>query len=209
MIRLAMLVFGLAVVSGVSPHHGRIAHPAQDGAPDSLALLQKARAAATDMLQSTRQVLMRHLASGGPAVAIAACADSAPLIGRTVAAKHGLQIRRVSDRWRNAGNIPDPYEKEVLRAFDALMKEGRLSDQTEHFAIIRTGDRPVARYSKPIVVQGPCLSCHGTTQSILPAVRDLLRSRYPDDHATGYAAGQLRGAVSVTIPVGDPEGRPD
>lgn len=209
MIRLATLLLGLLVMSGGSPHDARVAHLAQDGASDSLALLQKARAAATDMLQSTRQVLMRHLASGGPAVAIAACADSAPLIGRTVAAKHGLQIRRVSDRWRNAGNIPDAYEREVLRTFDALLKDGRLDDRTEHFAIIRTGDRPVARYSKPILVQGPCLSCHGATRSIAPAVSELLRSRYPDDHATGYAAGQLRGAVSVTIPVGGPEGRPD
>jgi hypothetical protein len=44
-----------------------------------------------------------------------------------------------------------------------------------------------------------CLACHGQVSSLDPAVRAVLAERYPADRATGYRAGDLRGAVSVTF----------
>jgi hypothetical protein len=44
-------------------------------------------------------------------------------------------------------------------------------------------------------VEAPCLSCHGPREAIVPAVVSSLEARYPDDRATGYAAGDLRGAL--------------
>jgi hypothetical protein len=205
MMRSAVVLLFLTALSGLPPEEAARGNQEQETAPDSLALLQQARRAAADMLQSTKQVLLRHLGSGGPVRAIAACADSAPLIARTVSERQGVAIRRVSERWRNPAHIPDPYEKEVLRAFASLRSQGTLTEATEHFAILRDEARPVARYSRSIIVQGMCLSCHGPDSSLSPGLRDLLRQRYPDDHAIGYATGDLRGAVSVTIPL---SGRP-
>jgi len=42
-----------------------------------------------------------------------------------------------------------------------------------------------------------CLTCHGT--DLAPEVRSALQRFYPDDQATGYSAGQIRGAISLKI----------
>jgi hypothetical protein len=43
-----------------------------------------------------------------------------------------------------------------------------------------------------------CTPCHG--ERLTAAVQDAVRVRYPDDRATGYQPGDLRGAVSVRVP---------
>jgi len=45
------------------------------------------------------------------------------------------------------------------------------------------------------------LQCHGARDKLAPGVADALKELYPQDQATGYAVGDLRGAVSVKIPI--------
>ena len=40
-----------------------------------------------------------------------------------------------------------------------------------------------------------CLTCHGTDVS--DDVMSALQQRYPNDMATGYLEGQIRGAISL------------
>jgi len=40
-----------------------------------------------------------------------------------------------------------------------------------------------------------CLACHG--DNIAPEVTAAIRAHYPEDQATGFATGQLRGAFSI------------
>ena len=55
------------------------------------------------------------------------------------------------------------------------------------------------RYMQAQVAEGICLTCHGTD---LPAAAvSTLSSYYPDDAATGYSAGQVRGAISLRRPL--------
>ena len=49
---------------------------------------------------------------------------------------------------------------------------------------------------KAIRVSAPCLTCHGS--EIEQDIQDELKKLYPEDKATGYQAGDLRGALSVT-----------
>ena len=46
-------------------------------------------------------------------------------------------------------------------------------------------------YVEPIRIKPPCLACHGA--SLAPATADELAERYPEDQATGYKLGELRG----------------
>ncbi|HRN54626.1 MAG TPA: DUF3365 domain-containing protein, partial [Gemmatimonadaceae bacterium] len=57
------------------------------------------------------------------------------------------------------------------------------------------------RYLRPVVLQEFCTTCHGAVENIPAAVRSVIAERYPDDSAVGYAAGELRGAISVRIPL--------
>ena len=45
-------------------------------------------------------------------------------------------------------------------------------------------------------VEPVCLVCHG--QDLAPEVRATLEQYYPDDWATGYSLGQVRGAISLS-----------
>jgi hypothetical protein len=61
------------------------------------------------------------------------------------------------------------------------------------------------QYVRPILMQARCLPCHGDPASLDPAVHALLARRYPEDRATGYRVGDLRGAVSVRVPLATPQ----
>jgi hypothetical protein len=44
-----------------------------------------------------------------------------------------------------------------------------------------------------------CLNCHGTDDFLSKEIKNFLKEKYPEDKATGYKAGDFRGAVSVKI----------
>jgi hypothetical protein len=45
-----------------------------------------------------------------------------------------------------------------------------------------------------------CVNCHGPRDALAPGVAEILDAEYPDDRATGYRPGDLRGLVRVSIP---------
>jgi len=53
-------------------------------------------------------------------------------------------------------------------------------------------------YAEPLGIQEVCLTCHGT--SVAPEVTAAIAPKYPDDQATGYALGDLRGIAWVELP---------
>ena len=161
--------------------------------------LARSRAAAEDLLSTLKSVLSAHMASGGPAQAVTACSDTAQVLTEQVELRHGLTIRRVSERWRSALDEPDPYETALLRRFDILARSDSLTPESEHAEITLEGSQRVFRYMKPITVQPACLSCHGPIDRLHPAVIRILGERYPDDTAVQYREGDLRGAVTVTV----------
>ncbi|MBI3082695.1 MAG: DUF3365 domain-containing protein, partial [Gemmatimonadetes bacterium] len=72
----------------------------------------------------------------------------------------------------------------------------------EFVEVIRAPDGTYElQYLRPILVDRRCLACHGDPATFIPEVRAVLAQRYPEDRATGYAVGDLRGAVSVRVPL--------
>jgi hypothetical protein len=60
---------------------------------------------------------------------------------------------------------------------------------------INEAGQPVAQFLAPLGIQGPCLLCHGPRETLMPKVQTALVKDYPDDQATGYAMGDLRGVI--------------
>ena len=52
----------------------------------------------------------------------------------------------------------------------------------------------------PIRLKAQCLMCHGPKDQILPDVQAALNQAYPDDQATGFVEGDLRGWFWVSVP---------
>jgi hypothetical protein len=138
--------------------------------------------------------LTSAIADGGPAFAIEVCNVAAPELASEFSQRPGWQIRRVSDRARNPANAPSAYEARVLRDLAAPGAEPIFREWTASAA----GDS-VFWYFKTIRVGDLCLNCHGDPEDFDPEVVQTLADNYPEDQATGYASGDFRGALVVTV----------
>ncbi len=192
----AAALVALACGTGGAPNSVPAAGAAQAVPPEAL---ETARLAAQGLTTDLKAELMAAMTSGGPTAAVRICAD----VAQDIAARHsigGILVRRVSLRPRNPTDRPDAWETERLRDLERRHDAGALPAEVAE-VVAAEGGREL-RYLKPIVVGSACLACHGDPAAMPPELRTEIRERYPDDEATGYAAGDLRGAVSVTIPLG-------
>ena len=164
--------------------------------------LRAAQELALRVIEETRELMQVEVRVRGPAGALQQCSK----IALGLAKQHeeeGWRVRRVSVKYRNPADAPDEYEARVLDEFAALKAKGELQVDTEHAEVVTEEGRRYLRYMKPIVLGSPvCLSCHGGPDEISPEIKPELQRLYPQDKATGYRVADLRGAVSVKIPVG-------
>lgn len=160
--------------------------------------LGRARTAADGLMTELRKELVAAMDAGGPLNAVSVCAERAPEIA-SIHQTDGLSIRRVSERVRNAGDRPDDYETaQLVRFAEARAADGAGIDELAEVVTGADGSRTL-RYMKPIYIAKPCLHCHGDEAQMDPALLAKIRELYPQDEATGYAQGDLRGAVTVTV----------
>ncbi|MBI4937318.1 MAG: DUF3365 domain-containing protein [Nitrosomonadales bacterium] len=161
-------------------------------------LLEEARKVATSLPPKMLAVLQEEIDKSGPAGAIPVCKDMAPKMAGKVLQETGWKVRRVSLKVRNeARAIPDEWEKAALEDFDKRAAAG------EPPARLEKGEKVGSeyRYVKALPVQPLCLNCHGSADQISDAVKSVLKEHYPNDRATGYSEGQIRGAISVRKPL--------
>lgn len=136
--------------------------------------------------------LQGALANGGPVEGIKVCANRAPEIAAELSESTGWSVRRVSLKVRNAGQaVPDAWEREILEQFEEEQRQGMTADALNEVAIV-DGE---FRYMQAQLTMPLCLNCHGSNLSA--EVSDALQQHYPADLATGYKAGEVRGAISL------------
>ena len=92
---------------------------------------------------------------------------------------------RSSHKLRNPANVAPDW---VANAIDSY-----LAGETRPIAVELDDGRH--GYIEPITMQPLCLTCHG--QELQPEVEAKLAQLYPDDQATGFAAGDFRGVFWV------------
>lgn len=170
--------------------------PLVPGAHAGEPLEQEAAELAREFVGRLKPQLKQAMAEGGPTHAVEVCASEAPRIAESLSAESGWEVRRVSLRQRNASRAtPDRWERAVLQQFDQRQLAGEKPADI-HFGEF-TGES--YRYMQAQGVEGVCLVCHG--ESVAAAIAATLEKYYPDDRATGYHMGQVRGAISVQKPV--------
>ena len=161
--------------------------------------LQACRDACQDLASRLMRALQASLKEGGPRAAISICRDQAPKLAAEVSKEKACTVRRTSLKVRNPKNAPDAWERKVLESFATQVAQGKDPVGLDFFEVVREGGQPVLRYMKAITTGRPCLSCHG--RSLAPEADVAIKSVYPEDHATGYEDGDLRGAFSVSRPL--------
>ncbi len=167
-------------------------------APDTAAL----RATTGDLLTKLSAELKQELGKNGPVSAINVCRDLAPQLAGEASRNTGWKVTRVSLKPRNPLlGTADAWEQSALLQLEKRLAAGEKPDTLD---ITETVNEPAGRflrYARAIPAQPVCLMCHGAVESMTPELRQTLQMRYPHDRATGYQAGQLRGAVSIKVPL--------
>jgi hypothetical protein len=161
--------------------------------------LARARSSADELGQRLMAALGQQLQNTGPAAAITVCSEIAPAAASEIS-REGLEIRRTSVRFRNPENAPDDWELAWLERFEKNLADGELPAEVHE--LDEAGGE--LRYLRPIIVGTGCLLCHGDRDQMDDELEAQLAERYPEDLATGYALGDLRGAFSVRVQLGSP-----
>ena len=158
----------------------------------------KRSAAAADLFQSRLQTALKAgLQNGGPTAAVRVCAEVAPAIAADVSAETGVELRRISLRPRNPGaETQGDLRQRLTQLGDAPI------DATGNPSILswvegKGADTAHNSMRAIIMKDEPCAMCHGT--ALAKEVRTAIAERYPDDAATGYRAGEMRGAILAKI----------
>ncbi len=151
------------------------------------AQLELALSAKQAMMGTLMKTLSTEMAANGPAGAIAVCKERAPEVADEVGAELGVRIGRTSFKLRNPQNSGPRWAQPLL---EERPTEPRFS----------ASEGGALGVTLPILLQTKCLGCHGAKDSLPAPIREALAELYPDDQATGFAAGDLRGWFWVEVP---------
>lgn len=156
----------------------------------------EARALAKQFVGQLKPALGAAMKEGGPVHAISVCKDKAPAIAQKLSKSSGWDVKRVSLKNRSPIAEPDAWETKVLNQFEQQRADGMKPAKIEYSEVVQENGQKTFRYMKAIGIgKGqPCLHCHGTNLS--DGVKQKLQELYPNDKATGYTVGQIRGAFS-------------
>lgn len=155
---------------------------------------EAARVFALEIQAALGKTLQAQIAARGTAGAIAFCNLNALPITDSIAKARGAEIRRITDRPRNAANRASAAEAGLMARVRESLSEGAGTGSLE------LRENGGAHYYFPIVTNPLCLQCHGVPgQEVSPEVGARIAELYPEDQALGYGPNQLRGLWKVTM----------
>ncbi len=160
-----------------------------EGQSPSEASKEKMLAAKDALFTRLSGRLMDAMTSQGPVAAISVCQNEAPSIAKAVGDEQGLQIGRTGVRLRNPDNVAPLWAQALVR--DKVDAPTFVTLDNGHSAALL-----------PIKLQGQCLMCHGPKVDIAPGIQEQLTKLYPNDEATGFKEGELRGWFWIDLPKG-------
>jgi len=183
----AAWLFTLAFLAGC----GEPEEPAPPAAEESAPRIERPEraAAAVAALKMQLSAALKEALAESPEAAIDACRVKAPAIAAAVAGP-GLAVGRTSHRLRNPGNAPEDWMRPFLDEFRAA------EPQPGAFRTVSLGERDTG-YVEPIYLQPLCATCHG--EAVDPGLLATIREHYPEDEATGFRVGELRGLFWAVV----------
>lgn len=158
----------------------------------------RSRAMAQTLGSELKAELGSALKAGGPVSAIAVCKTRAPEIAARLSRESGADVGRTALRVRNPANAPDDFETLLLQQFSSELASGKFTPPLQAAVEINRGGMIERRYMQALPMDAVCVSCHGP--SLAPELAAVIGREYPDDAATGFEPGQLRGAISIIWP---------
>lgn len=142
-----------------------------------------------------KQKLGEAMKAGGPTAGIEVCHSVAADIANTLSAD-GWTVGRTSLKNRSPNNAPDTWERDVMMRFEQMHRSNPEAKLLETTVYDNDDGQKVFRFMAAIPTAEVCTKCHG--DNVESEVVDLLHKYYPDDLATGFKIGDLRGAFTLS-----------
>jgi hypothetical protein len=134
--------------------------------------------------------LVAALDSGDPTAAIGVCKEKAPSVAANVSGTYGIKIGRTSHKLRNAANVAPKWAEEYV------------SEQVQDPTFV-AGPNGELGALLPIRLKAECQMCHGPAEEIDAGLMAAISDAYPNDQATGFVEGDLRGWFWAEAPPGE------
>ena len=188
-----LTVFGMLAAAGVAA--AALSAGAQAGAPGQSqypAETARAEQAMNELQTALLGKLRSAMEAGGPAAAVDVCRTEARTIAEAVALKQGIELGRTSHRVRSPANAPRPWARAIVEGSagaKAAAEQIRVVDLGERVGVLR-----------PIGMADLCTRCHGAPDEVRRNIGSTLAAVYPEDRATGFAPGDLRGWMWAEVP---------
>lgn len=140
--------------------------------------------------------LKMAMGEGGVSHALKFCNIEAMPLTDSLSDHFGVEIRRVSHQPRNPLNEADSLEMKSIREYQSSIE----NDEELKPYTFRAED--VFIYHAPIQINnGLCLNCHGQPGTdISDQNLKVINELYPQDKATGFSMGELRGIWTIRFP---------
>lgn len=149
------------------------------------------------MLGSTlKSQLQSHMKADKTGLsAITFCSEQADAITKEVNKKlpEYASVRRTALKIRNENNKPDALDTKVMKEYEISIAKGTF--KANDIKVIK--DEDIVRVYKPLITQGACLKCHGS--NIDKEIQNIISLNYPNDKATDFKGGSLRGVIVSEI----------
>lgn len=150
------------------------------------------------VMEETKKTLGGELKAamerGGVAEAVDYCNVHALTLTDSIGKRYTATVKRVTDKPRNPANAANDAELAQMAKWRNLIATG---DQR----VVTAEESAEARnFYMPIKIDALCLNCHGIPGETLTAEHQvLIETKYPNDMATGYQLGELRGLWHISF----------
>lgn len=132
----------------------------------------------------------KAIREGGVGYAVEFCHQHALPITDSMANLNKVYIQRLSDKNRNPDNVIQTNAD--IEAWERVKKE--------KVDFIMEEEKGKVVYYRPILLaMKTCMQCHGKVEEIKEEALQVIHEKYPEDKATGYELGDLRGMWKLTF----------
>lgn len=193
--RPTILAF-LVLLLGCGPQDDRQNSGSADAKLDTTAVISAGQEISQAAFQALSRNLQQAMKEGGVKNALEFCNVRAMTLTDSLASHYGIELRRASHQPRNPQNRADSLEMATIKEYIQKIEQGG------ELKPVTYADNNAITYHAPIRIPGQlCLNCHGNpgtdiAQSDLETIQEL----YPEDEATGFEMGELRGLWSIQFP---------
>lgn len=185
------LAFALSIVVACTAPPSRTARPVPDRPADPEAMARAVlRIERLDRLRSSLASTFDDATARPDRATFLLVCKPVGVEANRIARENGWVVEQLATRWRNPDHAADPEAREAIERLE--------DDPALDGSWIRTERDGVrgSRYFRRIVVERPCLTCHGEED----ARPEFVKEEYPEDRAHGFEEGDLRGVYAVFVP---------